>query len=226
MSRDIRATAQLKKYSELYNLYIIIGVLILDVVLYIVFRATGVSEGTSAGEFISMMYGITVGILCSALVFVKMFMMVDEVSRGLCFGMTRRELFICMRIVDLLEIIVIAVTSTLVLRSVDASLIFKIALLVYGIIMVIEGLAGNNIIRYGKAAYWVFYIAFLCFFLGGSRLIGVIPGGEAFVEDLIEMFINPAYNQGVLWAKILGFNAFGLLINWLTFRTISVKTNV
>jgi hypothetical protein len=226
MSRDIRATAQLKKYSELYNLYIIIGVLILDVVLYIVFRATGVSEGTSAGEFISMMYGITVGILCSALVFVKMFMMVDEVSRGLCFGMTRRELFICMRIVDLLEIIVIAVISTLVLRSVDASLIFKIAFLVYGIIMVIEGLAGNNIIRYGKAAYWVFYIAFLGFFLGGPRLIGVIPGGEAFVEDLIEMFINPAYNQGVLWAKILGFNAFGLLINWLTFRTISVKTNV
>ena len=226
MSRNIRAMAQLKKNSELYNLYIIIGILLLDTILYIVFRATGIAEGESAGEYISMMYGMTVGIFCSVLVFIKLFLMVDEVTRGLCFGMTRRTIFIYSRIVDLLEILIIAVISMFVLKGIGVALIFKIALVFYGILMFTEGLAGNNIIRYGKIAYWVFYIAFMCFFLGAPRLAGVIPGGEAFVDDLVEMIINPSYNQGVLWAKILGFNAVGMLINWLTFRTLSVKTNV
>ena len=226
MSRNIRAMAQLKKNTELYNLFIIIGILVLDVILYGIFRVTGVSDGESASEYISMMYGMTVGIFCSVVVFIKLFMMVDEVTRGLCFGMTRRTLFTYSRIVDLLEILIVAVVSILVLRSMSAALILKIAFAFYGLLMLIEGLAGNNILRYGKAAYWVFYIAFMCLFLGAPRLIGVIPGAVDFVATVVEMFINPFYNQGIVWASILGFIAIGVIINWYTFRKLAVNTNL
>lgn len=226
MSRNIRAIAQLKKNSELYNLFIVLGVAILDVILYCIFLATGVADGESARDYLEIMFGITVGVFCSISIFIKVFMMVDEVSRGLCFGMTRRTIFIYSRVVDLLEILIVAVIALVVLKDTDASLIFKIAITFYGIIVWIEGLAGNNVIRYGKIAYWVFYVAFMLIAIGGPRGIKFIPGGKDFMAIVVDMFINPFYNQGIVWAWILGFTALGMIVNWLTFRKISVNTNL
>lgn len=220
MIRDIRAIAQLKKYSELYNLILILGATIMVIIVNIIIGAV---------EFTVEELRLIVPIAVAAMfigfsLFFKVFLMTDEVPRGLSFGMTRRKLFAYSRVVDLLEILVVALLVWVISIDVSLGLVLKIAVLCYGVILWIEGIAGNSVIRYGKVAYWIYYIALMVVCIGLPRLSGFFPVVGDVFATMIDAIITPVYNQGMLWSAILGFAAVGMLINWITFRKIPVNS--
>lgn len=220
MIRDIRAIAQLKKYSELYNVIIIVGATIMMIIINLI---TGLSE-LSVEDLRILIPVVVASIFFGFSIFFKVFLMVDEVPRGLSFGMTRRKLFAYSRVVDLLEILVVALLVWVISIDVSLGLVLKIAVLCYGVILWIEGIAGNSVIRYGKVAYWIYYIALMVVCIGLPRLSGFFPVVGDVFATMIDAIITPVYNQGMLWSAILGFAAVGMLINWITFRKIPVNS--
>ena len=89
--------------------------------------------------------------------------------------------------------------------------------------MWVEGIAGNSVVRYGKIAYWVYYFVFLFACIALPRLGYFIPSFGTPLAVLWDFFINPFFNQGIVWTAILVFDMLGLIVNWLTFRKIPVN---
>lgn len=222
MGRDIKAICEIKKVSELTNLFIIV----LCAGLALLFTTVLGTFDHSISEIVSIMVFVIVAGYVFLNTFLKIIVLTEEVSRGITFGMTRRKLFTYLRIVDLLEIVVLMILALALVDNVDKTLIFKIAALVYGIFMWIEGLAGNNVIRYGKIAYWVYYICFFMIMIAGPKLYYIIPAARDFRMRLIDGFTNNFYNQGYLWLVLVIFMGLGMFVNWLTFRRLSVNYNV
>lgn len=224
MSRNnIKAICQLKKTGEIWNLFLIALAILIGVVLEFIFRSTGMEDDTPYGDLIAgiLAYGYVI-----INVFIKVFLQADEVPRGLCFGMTRKVLFGYSRIADFLEIAVFAIIVSLISASVATTTIFKIAIIVFGLIMWIEATAGNGMLRYGKVVYWIYYICFLLIMIGGPRLIGEATGMSDATAHLVDMIINPFYNQLPVWIGIMAFAVAGLVVNWITFRKIPVNVSI
>lgn len=222
MVRDIRAIAQLKKFGALYNLIIVLIAAIGGCVLYFVIE----DATTPIEEVKQIVAGMIVMIYLIVNLFIKIFLMVDEVARGLSFGMTRRKLFIYSRLADLLEIIVLVAVAYLFISDFGPQLIIKAGVLTFGVITWVEGVAGNSVIRYGKIAYWIYYIVFMFIFIGCPRIFSAVPTlGQAFAIA-IDAFITPAYNQAAIWGGLLVFVLAGIVVNWITFRRIPVNVVV
>ena len=92
--------------------------------------------------------------------------------------------------------------------------------------MWIEGIAGNGMLRYGKIVYWIYYICFLLIMIGVPRLIGEATGMSDATALLVDMIINPFYNQLPVWIGIMAFAVAGLVVNWITFRKIPVNVSI
>ena len=217
---NIKAIWQLKKNGEIWNLFILALAFVIGIVLEFIFKKTEIEDVTRAGDVVAaaMAYGYLIINL-----FIKVFVLADEVPRGLSFGMTRKVLFLYSRLVDLLEVLIIAIIAMLASTSLTPNTILKIAIAVYCLFNWIEATAGNGMLKFGKVVYWIYYIAFLVIMIGGPRFIESVSGvadGTALIAD---MFINPFYNQLYVWLGILAFTLAGLFVNWLTFRKIPVN---
>ena len=222
MTRDIRAILELKKGSEICNGIVVLFSMGLAIILNVILADSGVDFKALT----MILVGAGVGGYMTVNSFVKIFMLAEETPRGLAFGMTRRKLFLLSRAVDLVEILILAILSVVLLRDINAGLIFKMAAAAFGFFMWLEGLAGNNVVRYGKIAYWIYYICFMLVMFGVPRLIGAIPGVADAWARFFDGFTNSVYSQGPIWIGLLVFILLGILVNWLTFRTLAVNYNV
>lgn len=220
MSRDIKAILHLKKYNELFNVMVVGIIFVMMFVLSFIFSKDG---SMNMDEARVMMIGGIVGGYIGISLFFKIFFIADEVPRGLTFGMTRRKLFVSFRIVDFLEILILSVLALVLIHEADVSLILKAAALLFGVFMWVEGLAGNNVVRYGKIVYWIYYFVFLFVVIALPRLDYFIPGFGTPLAVLADHFINPVYNQVMVWTTIIAFGFVGFIVNWITFRRIPVN---
>ncbi|MDC7278975.1 hypothetical protein NXH64_05585 [Butyrivibrio fibrisolvens] len=220
MSRDIKAILHIKKYNELFNLFMIAIIIAAMLIMCLVF-STNTSFDT---EGLSMILaGGIIGGYVGTSMFFKIFFIADEVPRGLTFGMTRKKLFVGCRIVDMLEILFFTLVAFAFIKVIGVSMILKVAVALYGVYMWVEGLAGNSVVRYGKIAYWVYYFVFLFAVIALPRLGYFIPSFGTPLALAWDFFINPFFNQGIVWTSILVFDLLGLIVNWLTFRKIPVN---
>jgi hypothetical protein len=105
-------------------------------------------------------------------------------------------------------------------------MVAKLAVIAFGFFTLLSGVVGNSIVRYGKTAYWVYYILFLVICFGTPRLIHLVPAFGDFLASTVDHITNPVYSQGPIWIGILVFVAISGFISWLTFRKIAVNSNV
>lgn len=217
---NIKAIWQLKKNGEIWNLFIIVLAIVIGITLQLIFKKVGIEDEASFGDI--LVAGIAYGYMIINL-FIKVFVLADEVPRGLSFGMTRKVLFLYSRLADLAEILFIAVIAMLIPTSLTPNTILKIAIAVYCLFNWIEATAGNGMLKFGKVVYWIYYIVFLVIMIGGPRFIESVSGAADGTALIIDMFINPFYNQLYVWLGILAFTLAGLFVNWITFRKIPVN---
>lgn len=217
---NIKAIWQLKKNGEIWNLFIIVLAIVIGITLQLIFKKVGIEDEASFGDI--LVAGIAYGYMIINL-FIKVFVLADEVPRGLSFGMTRKVLFLYSRLADLAEILFIAVIAMLIPTSLTPNTILKIAISVYCLFNWIEATAGNGMLKFGKVVYWIYYIVFLVIMIGGPHFIESVSGVADGRALIIDMFINPFYNQLYVWLCILAFTLAGLFVNWITFRKIPVN---
>lgn len=217
---NIKAIWQLKKNGEIWNLFIIVLAIVIGITLQLIFKKVGIEDEASFGDI--LVAGIAYGYMIINL-FIKVFVLADEVPRGLSFGMTRKVLFLYSRLADLAEILFIAVIAMLIPTSLTPNTILKIAIAIYCLFNWIEATAGNGMLKFGKVVYWIYYILFLVIMIGGPRFIESVSGAADGTALIIDMFINPFYNQLYVWLGILAFTLAGLFVNWITFRKIPVN---
>ncbi len=185
------------------------------------------ARSESDTEMFFMIVGTTIPIGYLMLgIFMKIFFMADEVPRGLTFGMTRRNFFAVSRLYDFVELLVMTIICIFLWHHLGVNMVCKLAILLYGLFMYIEGIAGNSVIRYGKTAYWIYYIVFMVTMIGLPRLIHLMSPVRDFFVKTIDALTNPVYSQGKVWLGIFIFVAVGMIINWFTFRKIPVNANV
>ena len=222
MKNDIRAIAQLKK-SGLLMCFAMFAFMAAVIIIGLLVIAAKETESFRKAYHITVgaFFGLYIGIN----VFWKILISVDEIPRGLAFGMPRKKLFIYSRIVDFLEIMIMTILACVLLIDVEKSIIITAAGCCYVLFMLLEGLVANNIIKYGKIAYWIYYgcFMFLCFV--GPHLAVLKKGYKAIMSFIFETVPNGDSIQITFWIGIVVAVIAGILINWLTFRKIEVKFN-
>ncbi len=220
MSRDIKAIARLKKLSEIYNLLIISFIVLL--VLFIGFIS---GDDDMRAENIRILIATLIsGIYVGVNLFIKLITMADEITRGLTFGMTRKKLFVFERVADIAEILVVACIAFLLIGR--GSMIVKLIILVFGLFNWVEGLAGNNMMRYGKKAFWVYYIIYFAVTLIIPRTLGASDKIVEITRLFMDWIRGAVLGQPQLWTGVVIFAIVGLMVNWLTFRKIPVNYSV
>ena len=220
MIRDIKAIARLKKQSEIYNLLIISFIVLL--VLFIGFISG--DDDMRAGNIRILIATLISGIYVGVNLFIKLITMADEITRGLTFGMTRKKLFVLERVADIAEILVVACIAFLLIGR--GSMIVKLIILVFGLFNWVEGLAGNNMMRYGKKAFWVYYIIYFAVILVFPRTLGASDKLVEITRLFMDWIRGAVSGQPQLWTGVVIFAIVGLMVNWLTFRKIPVNYSV
>ncbi|RKM58136.1 hypothetical protein D6853_00950 [Butyrivibrio sp. X503] len=218
----IKKAISIKKADEKINLIVVLFGVVLTLFITLIMKEDSKIEpflfGRTMCAIMALMY-------VSLNMFAKVMLMTEEVTRALSFGITRRELFVISRIVELLEIIVFALPAFIFVND-RVGMILKLIALCFGIFMWIEGLAGNNVIRYGKIAYWIYYFVLISAIMGVSRLVEIIPQLGMISSGITSSVVNSGPNQFYVWCVILFFDIVGMMVNWLTFRRIPVNYSV
>ena len=220
MSRDIKAIARLKKLSEIYNLLIMSFVLLVVLIGIIIPGRRDIGAGNIRMVIATVISGVYVGVN----LFIKLITMADEITRGLTFGMTRKKLFVLERVADIAEILVVACIAFLLIGR--GSMIVKLIILVFGLFNWVEGLAGNNMMRYGKKAFWVYYIIYFAVTLIMPRTLGASDKIVEITRLFMDWIRGAVLGQPQLWTGVVIFAIVGLMVNWLTFRKIPVNYSV
>ncbi|SDB31253.1 hypothetical protein SAMN02910298_01549 [Pseudobutyrivibrio sp. YE44] len=223
MKRNLRAIVQIKKNGFIYDLWILAGMGVLASIICLIMAR---DEIGSSRELIQIVAGTIFGTYIGINIFYKVFILAEEVPRALSFGMTRKTLFIYSRIVDFLEVLAVTGLSLLILQDVPNAIILKTAAISFGIFMWVEALAANNVIKYGKIAYWIFYGTFMVFIFGVPRLSKIYPVVRNAGLGTIKSIIMSTSNQGTVWLGLVGFAIVGLIVNWITFRKMPVAYNL
>ncbi len=170
------------------------------------------------------LFGMTFVVYPFINLFLRILFLVDETSKGLSFGMTRRVFFIISRIYDLIEITLITLIMILIFGSDYTILIVIGAVLYFGLMMWIEGLVGNNVIKFGKIVYIIYYVSLLVLLIGGPKLL-FFAGFEDDMES-IGNNISAINGSPTMFLVATGlFILLGVGCNWLTFRKIPINTN-
>lgn len=157
-------------------------------------------------------------------VFFKIVYYSMESQRAVLFGMTRKATFIFVKIFDFIEIAIIALLSAIILPGGKFIMVFKIAILVYVFYAFLEAICGNCVIRFGKTAYWVCYIAIFLAFLGIPKILSFVPGAWEFIGKIVMGFLSTGYYQGAFWGCLLGSLAVVIVIHWMLFRKVAVSS--
>lgn len=192
----------------------------------IVALVTGIFLTSQNMEFREVMYliGTTFVVYPFINLFLRILFLVDETSKGLSFGMTRRVFFIISRIYDCIEVILIALLIILFFGSDYAQLIGIGAVLYLGLMMWIEGLVGNNVIKYGKIVYIVYYVSLLVLLIGGPKVL-LLAGLEDSIGGIgCSILAVNGFEVMMLVAASI-FIILGVVCNWLTFRKVPVNTS-
>lgn len=218
MERFIQKAISLKKADEIANLLYILFGIVLSIIIWLI---TG-DFGKEPLLFAKAMCGIVAVTYFFGNVFLKVMLLPEEVMRGLSFGGTRREVFAISRIVDLIEVIVVALPALFICKG-NENMIFELGALCFGFFMWTEGLVGNNIIRYGKIAYWIYYIVVLPVMGALPKLTRLIPEFGVSCKNFADAVVNSGTNELYVWCVIAIFVIVGIVVNWLTFRKIPVK---
>lgn len=218
MERFIQKAISLKKADEIANLLYILFGIVLSIIIWLI---TG-DFGKEPLLFAKAMCGIVAVTYFFGNVFLKVMLLPEEVMRGLSFGGTRREVFAISRIVDLIEVIVVALPALFICKG-NENMIFELGALCFGFFMWTEGLVGNNIIRYGKIAYWIYYIVVLPVMGALPKLTRLIPEFGVSCKNFADAVVNSGTNELYVWSVIAIFVIVGIVVNWLTFRKIPVK---
>ncbi len=219
MIRDIKAILTLKKESEILNISIVLGTLVIGGVIAMLTSTSGITRKEMfmlVGGFMAFMY-LIIGVM------VKLFNNTEETYKGLSFGFTRRKLFTYSRLVDLAELIVLALIELIFFNEYGFTIIIRVGLILFGLVMWTEGIGGNSIIRYGKTAYIVYYVFMFVVMFGGPRLVAKVPVLKNGAIKFLEGLINPAAAQAPVWIGLIAFVVLGLIVNWITFRKIPVN---
>ncbi len=214
MIKDIKKIVCLKKASELLILLLVAFVITLvNVVAFL----SGVNDDVTI--FIAFISGIFsyVGFA----VFFKPMMIPIEVPRGLSFGMTRHKLFVWSRIMDFAELFVLFL-PLIFIPDFGVAVYLKLLILCFGVIMWVEGLAANSILRFGKAAYFVYYFAFIALVMAISRVYDKIPGFSEQMGKIFTATLDTNLANFNILVVFLLFTVAGLIVNWMTFRNVSV----
>lgn len=214
MIKDIKKIICLKKASEKYVFFTVV---LFFSVMIIGLLTAGISDVRG------MYFAFTMGacVYFGSAMLIKTIMIAVEVPRGLSFGMTRHKLFIWSRIVDFAGLFIFFFPLVFV-PDLGAAVYLKLLILCFGVIMWVEGLAANSILRFGKVAYWIYYILFITVTMGISRITDEFPGASEQMKKFMTVTLDNDFdNFSILFAFLL-FAAAGLLINWLTFRNVSV----
>ena len=219
---NFKAICHLKKISALSNLVMLAVIMIGGAVLGILLGDEGIDE-IAVGDLIAIMICFFY-LLVNQII--KVFVHADEVPRGLCFGMTRKVLFGYSRLADFIEILIFAIAAIIFSRTISINVILKMACIVFGVIMLVEGIAGNGILRYGKTAFWVYYIVWLFSIIVVPRIISSNANAKDARGLIVDLVINNVYNQLFVWLGIVAFAVFALILNWITFRKIPVNTSI
>ena len=131
MNRDVRAIIQLKKYAEIINVLTICLVVTIMLLLAFIFSKT---EPMDPEATRLMLLAGTGGTYVGLNAFFKVFFIADEVPKGLSFGMIRKKLFIGLRIVDALELLVVTLLTLVLVKEIDAIVVFKVTVFLFGLI--------------------------------------------------------------------------------------------
>ena len=222
MSRDIRAIWQIKKQSEFFSLIVVSVAIVGGLILNFIFGKMGMDE-----DFIG---DVILGAMSFAYIlmnfFIKVMLVAEEVPRGISFGMTRKKLFIYSRAIEFAELLILAIIAISCSSVLTINTTGKIIMIIFGMLMISEGLVGNNLLRYGKIVYWIYYVLFVIVIIGGPRLAESTPAVYDAGAVVIDVIITPFYNQFFVWGGVLLFTCVCVFINWLTLRRVPVAYNV
>lgn len=219
MRKNMKA-AFLLRNGELFTMLIIMAI------TGIVAIVTGVLTSSFELEFKEWLYlcATPIAVYPFINIFLKAIFLVDETAKGLAFGMTRRTFFITNRIYDLLEIVAITFIAIALLGRDYAIFIVLGAVVYFGLIMWVEALVGNNVIRYGKIFYGIYYVSVIVLLIAGPKLL-LHAGFENTIEGIVKNILASSGFPIIIWAITGLFILLGLGCNWLTFRKIPINTN-
>lgn len=218
MIRDIKATFEIKKYNEIFYGIIVFGAVLLSLII------TACTEDDLT--LVELCASFIAGGYIAMSLFFKPFLVSTDFPRALSFGMTRRKMFIYTRLYDLAEIIVISLIIIALPNVVGAGAVLKIAALCFGVFSLISGAVGNSIIRFGKNAYWVYYVSIFVLMFGIPRLSHIFPVIRDCFASAFDHLVNPVYNQLGIWFGIIVFIVVTLIIAWLTTRKVAVNNDL
>lgn len=218
MIRDLKATFEIKKYNEIFYGIIVFGAVLLSLII------TACTEDDLT--IIELCASFIAGGYIGMSIFFKPFLVATDFPRALSFGMTRKKMFIYTRLYDLVEIIIISLIIIALPSVVGASVVLKVAAICFGLFSLISGAVGNSIIRFGKNAYWVYYVGIFVLMFGVPRLSHIVPAIRDCFASAFDHLVNPVYNQLGIWLGIIVFIVVTLIINWLTTRRVAVNNDL
>ena len=213
MIRDFRAIICLKKKNMFWNVAIaIIGIVSMFCLVFCLWD----------NEYSNMVMGLYMALFLAFCMCIKVCFMAFEVPRGLSFGMTRLKLFTWSRVWDFLELVIIFLPVAIIAED-GLYLSFKLTVIFFGFNMWLEGIAGNGILRLGKAMWWTYYILFLAVLMTVPKILFSFYGGEEELDLFFDRLLSTGGNQLPIWIGIMAFVVTGIWINWMTFRKIEVR---
>ena len=98
------------------------------------------------------------------------------------------------------------------------------AVVYFGLIMWVEALVGNNVIRYVKIFYGIYYVSVIVLLIAGPKLL-LHAGFESTIGEIVKSLVESSGFPIIIWAITGLFILLGLGCNWLTFRKIPINTN-
>ena len=213
MIRDFRAIICLKKKNMFWNVAIaIIGIVSMFCLVFCLWD----------NEYSNMVMGLYMALFLAFCMCIKVCFMAFEVPRGLSLGMTRLKLFTWSRVWDFLELVIIFLPVAIIAED-GFYLSFKLTVIFFGFNMWLEGIAGNGILRLGKAMWWTYYILFLAVFMTVPKILFSFYGVEEELDLFFDRLLSTGGNQLPIWIGIIAFVVTGTWINWMTFRKIEVR---
>lgn len=219
MIRDIKAVFSVKKGSLIVTFTTIVAIALIGTIIALIMGANDADvKKTTISVIGIMIISIYIFMTC----FFRVILHSDETAKGIMFGMTRRKFFGLGRLFDAAEVIVLCIFECFFIGDLGAGFIVKTGIIVFALALWAQGLAGNSITRYGKAAYIVYYVLLMLLLIGGPRLISMSGSGSKIMGSFTSFMIGTT-NQPAMWAAIIGLAIAGALVDWFTYRTIPVN---
>ena len=212
MKRIINRTLHLRKTTYLtYGIILAVSFLVGFIFWYFL-------ADTEAGDVMDMMN--LVGIIfaygaCLVMAFFHSMLYSVEMSRGLQFGSTRRELFIGYRLTDI-PLLLVFVLMAFICGGKDLFLV-----IIEGILVMLffyhltQAIVGNMILRFGKIAYWIYYFFILLLILAIPRVLSSMTGA---MDKVVDFYMAVATNSAGVICGLVVANLVALFVNWLFLR--------